>query len=46
MPPARAAADRAHPCPEPSLASLIRPALELLGAGTVRESQTNPRTGL
>jgi hypothetical protein len=46
MPPARAAADRAHPCPEPSLASLIRPALELLGARTVRESQTNPRTGL
>jgi hypothetical protein len=46
MPPARAATDRTPPCPEPSLASLIRPALELLGAHTAPESQTNPRTGL
>jgi hypothetical protein len=46
MPPARAAADRAHPCAEPSLASLIRSALELLGAGTAREGQTNLRSRL
>jgi hypothetical protein len=46
MPPARAAADRAHPCPEPSLAALIRPALERLGANAAPDSQTNPRTGL
>jgi hypothetical protein len=40
MPPARAATDRALPCPEPALASLLRPALELIGA---RERQTNPK---
>ena len=45
MPPARQAADRTPPCPEPSLAALIRPALALLGAGTARDGQTNPRTG-
>ena len=32
--------------PEPSLASLIRPALELLGAGTARDGQTNLRSSL
>jgi hypothetical protein len=46
MPPAHQATDRTPPCPEPSLASLIRPALELLGARAAPESQTNPRTGL
>ena len=46
MPPARQAADRTPPCPEPSLAALIRPALGLLRAPTGRQGQTNPRTGL
>ena len=45
MPPTRAATDRIPPCPEPSLASLIRPALELLGARTVGGGYTNPGTG-
>jgi hypothetical protein len=46
MPPARARADRAPSCPEPSLAALMRPALELLGARTVGEGQTNLRSSL
>jgi hypothetical protein len=46
MPPAREAAAHTPPCPEPSLAALIRPALDLLGARTLRAGQTNPRTGL
>jgi hypothetical protein len=46
MPPARAAAARAHPCPQPSLAALIRPALELLGGRIVQKGQTNPGTSL
>jgi hypothetical protein len=46
MPPARAATDRSPPRPEPSLAALLRPALELLGAHSAARSRTNPRTGL
>jgi hypothetical protein len=46
MPPARAATDHSPSCPEPSLAALVRPALELLGAGTARAGQTNLRSGL
>jgi hypothetical protein len=46
MPPARLATDGAPSCPEPSLAALIRPALDLLAARTVREGQTNLRSRL
>ena len=46
MPPARAATDRIPPCPEPGLAALIRPALELFGARTFGGGYTNPGTGL
>jgi hypothetical protein len=46
MPPARKATDRIPSCPEPSLAALIRPALEVLSSHTAPGGQTNPRAGL